>query len=241
MEPDTYAFGSTIVSVFQTGRRFSGGGSSDIGFATSTNGGASWTNGFLPGITIYKGGTFVAASDPSIAYDTKHNVWLAASLGISSNNSVLVNRSMDGGITWSNPVTVNSTSGFADKDWIVCDNHSSSPFFGHCYAEWDDFALGDVIKMSTSTDGGMTWSAANSSSNAIGSGGQPLVQPSGKVIVPFEGFDFGFSIEAITSGDGALAGPAQCWLPTSTLEGSVEACALRRCHPPKSMEVERCT
>ena len=38
VEPDTFAFGSTIVSAFQVGRVFDGG-ASDIGFATSTNGG----------------------------------------------------------------------------------------------------------------------------------------------------------------------------------------------------------
>src|ERR671935_217768 len=41
VEPDTFAFGTTIVSAFQVGRFFDGGGSA-IGFATSTNGGASW-------------------------------------------------------------------------------------------------------------------------------------------------------------------------------------------------------
>ena len=38
VEPDTFAFGSTIVAVTQSGRFFDGG-SSDIGFATSSNGG----------------------------------------------------------------------------------------------------------------------------------------------------------------------------------------------------------
>src|SRR6188472_4481278 len=37
LEPDTYAWGNTIVAVFQTGR-FSDGGSSNTGFATSTDG-----------------------------------------------------------------------------------------------------------------------------------------------------------------------------------------------------------
>src|SRR5689334_15237022 len=46
VEPDTFASGSTIVSAFQVGR-VSGGGSSDIGWATSTNGGATWTHGYL--------------------------------------------------------------------------------------------------------------------------------------------------------------------------------------------------
>ena len=50
VEPDTFAFGSTIVAAFQVGR-FTDGGGSDIGWATSTNSGATWTQGTLPGIT----------------------------------------------------------------------------------------------------------------------------------------------------------------------------------------------
>src|SRR5216684_331048 len=57
VEPDTFAFGSTIVSAFQVGRFFNGG-ASNIGFATSTNGGHSFKNGFLPGITTFVGGPY---------------------------------------------------------------------------------------------------------------------------------------------------------------------------------------
>src|SRR5438477_8299973 len=49
VEPDTFSNGSTIVATFQVGRIFDGG-SCAVGFATSTNNGASWTNGLLPGI-----------------------------------------------------------------------------------------------------------------------------------------------------------------------------------------------
>src|SRR4051794_12183422 len=52
VEPDTFAAGSTLVAVTQSGRFFDGGGS-DIGFATSTNGGSTWSSGTLPGITPY--------------------------------------------------------------------------------------------------------------------------------------------------------------------------------------------
>src|SRR5215471_20585199 len=38
VEPDTFAFGNTVVSAFQVGR-FWNGGSNNIGFATSTDGG----------------------------------------------------------------------------------------------------------------------------------------------------------------------------------------------------------
>src|SRR2546427_2768906 len=83
VEPDTYSFGSTIVAAFQAGRFYSGGGSSNIGWATSTNSGSSWTKGFLSGITVYAGGTYKRASDPSVAHDAAHNAWLISSLAMS--------------------------------------------------------------------------------------------------------------------------------------------------------------
>ena len=52
------------------------------------------------------GGSFSAISDPAVAFDAPHNVWLISSLGIRSNgtNQVLTSRSTNGGATWSNPV-----------------------------------------------------------------------------------------------------------------------------------------
>ena len=84
VEPDTFAFGSTIVATFQMGRFVVGGGSSDIGFSTSTDGGATWNNGPLPGITTFVGGPFPRASDPSVAFDSAHGVWLIVTLGIAT-------------------------------------------------------------------------------------------------------------------------------------------------------------
>src|SRR3984957_3918450 len=74
VEPHMLANGSTLVAAFQTGRIVNGGGT-DIGWATSTNGGKTWTHGFLPGRTKGEGtGPFDAASDPAVAYDAKHGV-----------------------------------------------------------------------------------------------------------------------------------------------------------------------
>jgi hypothetical protein len=187
VEPDSYAFGSTIVAAFQMGRFVNGGGSSDIGFATSTDGGVTWTNGFLPGITVFVGGSFERVSDPSVAFDAAHGVWLITTIAINSEIGVAVlASSSNDGINWNNPVVVNNNSGFADKDWIACDNNASSPFFGHCYVEWDDAFGGGQVRMSTSTDGGQTWGAGLNVPNAFGLGGQPVVQPNGTVVVPFE-------------------------------------------------------
>src|SRR5512136_981286 len=158
VEPDTFASGKTIVSAFQVGRFFDGG-SSNIGFATSTNGGKSWTQGFLPGTTVFAtpAGIYARTSDPTVAFDARHGVWLISYLGLFPNGNgaevdVLVSRSTDG-LTWGNPVVVNADGHFNDKNWTACDNSASSPFYGNCYTEFDDNTLGDLIQMSTSRDG----------------------------------------------------------------------------------------
>jgi hypothetical protein len=190
VEPGAFTWGSTIVTGFQVARIYGGGGA-DVGFATSTDGGVTWKNGYLPGITIYEGnGAAEADSDAAVAYDALHNTWLISTLPIGAfNTSVSVSRSTDGGLTWSNPVPV-TTLGSPDKNWIVCDNTATSKFYGHCYSEWDDTSQGDLIEMSTSTDGGMTWSTETPTlGRDFGIGGVPVVRPNGKVIVPINGFN----------------------------------------------------
>lgn len=192
VEPDTFAFGSTVVSGFQVGRFFDGG-SSAIGFATSTDGGHTFVHGNVPA-TIFAGGPYDRASDASVAFDAKHNVWLISSLGIRTSGTppeitvsdVIVNRSTDGGLTWGKPVVV--AHGNLDKNWTTCDNTPTSPFYGHCYTEFDK-SNDNRILMSTSTDGGLTWRAPKQTANHdTGIGGQPVVQPDGRVIVPITGF-----------------------------------------------------
>lgn len=187
VEPDTYTSGSTIVSAFQVGR-VSGGGAANVGFATSTNSGATWTTGFLPNITAVAGGPFAAVSDASVSFDARHNVWLISSLPINANGNtggVVTSRSTDGGLTWGNPVT--TTTGSVDKNWIACDNTAASPFFGNCYTEYDITSSGNAIRMRASSDGGLTWGPARASGDsASGLGGQPVVRPNGTVIMPYE-------------------------------------------------------
>src|SRR4051794_7808019 len=200
VEPDTFSSGSTIVSAFQVGRFFNGGGT-DIGWSRSTDGGATWTSGFLPGLTATSGiggasgAPYERVSDASVAYDKRHNTWLISSIPLESQTTnvptIFISRSTDNGATWSNPARTPDPAGTnkvdLDKNWTVCDNTTSSPFYGHCYTEFDNFGQGDLEYMSTSTDGGQTWSTPlPTAGNDKGLGGQPLVQPNGTVIVPFE-------------------------------------------------------
>ena len=62
VEPDTFAFGSTVVGTFQVGRFFNGG-ATDIGFVRSGDGGATWgPPGFLPGLTFTPGAAAARSS-----------------------------------------------------------------------------------------------------------------------------------------------------------------------------------
>jgi hypothetical protein len=157
VEPGSYAYGSTIITAFQAGR-FRDAGSSNIGWATSTDGGMTWQHGFLPGTTKIAGGPYDRITDPAVAYDASHNTWMIAtavfvytSTGIVA-PAVVVNLSTNGGTVWSRPVTIADIGnvGELDKDWIACDDTATSRFYGNCYAEWDNYAKGNLIQMSAS-------------------------------------------------------------------------------------------
>jgi hypothetical protein len=192
VEPDSFAAGKTLVAAFQIGR-FEDGGAANVGFATSPDAGATWTSGAVPGITVAAGGPSARVTDAAVAYDPRHKVWLIASTPLDDppsvrGNSIVVNRSVDGGRTWTPPVTVALATGVSDfdKNWIACDRGPSSPHYGNCYVEWDDYGNGGRLVMSTSTDGGLTWGPAKGTADdAHGLGGQPVVQPGGNVVVPF--------------------------------------------------------
>ena len=231
VEPDAFAFGTTIVAAFQSGRFFVAG-ASDIGFATSHDGGATWTTGELPGTTSFAqpAGPFDSVSDPSVAYDAMHGVWLVASLPIIFGSApppapaTLVSRSTDG-LTWGLPVAVAPGQSSSDKNWIACDDTPSSLYFGHCYIEWDDPNAGGLIHMSSSTDGGLIWGPIqNTANSAAGIGGQPIVQPNGTVIVPIADYNLQ-NMVAFASHDGGASWTAT--VVAATISDHFEAGGLR--------------
>ena len=92
-----------------------------------TDSGATWQSRFLPGTTPYSTptGSYDPLSDPSVAYDAAHSLWMISSLAVSNTGlgspngvAVLVSISSDGGLTWNAPIAVATTSGsgFFDKD-----------------------------------------------------------------------------------------------------------------------------
>jgi hypothetical protein len=191
VEPDSFAFGGTMVTVFQVGR-VEDGGATAIGVATTRDAGRHWRSGLLPGMTTLSPhpGTDPRASDPTVGFDAVHGVWLAAALGIASSGfQIVVSRSPDG-IAWNQPIAVRAgASGSLDKEWVACDNWPASPNRGHCYLSYLDVSTGLIVTQ-TSTDGGVTWSAPVTTSGpprarASANGAQPLPRPDGSLVVVY--------------------------------------------------------
>jgi len=180
VEPADAAWGSTVVAAYQVGR-FASGGSSFIGFAVSNDSGRTWTRGLLPSVTVESSppGPESAASDPSVAYDAAHGVWLISTLTIEQGATrVMVAHSSDG-LHWSPPVTA-ATGPALDKEWIDCDNGTSSPFRGRCYALYTDDDKNITVSQS-SVDGGVTWSTPVRATGVL-VGTQPAVLPDGTLV-----------------------------------------------------------
>ena len=193
VEPDSHAAASTVVVVFQVGRTFSGG-AMDIGFATSRDG-LRWRSGRLPavGANSEPRGRAARVSDPVVAYDAVHRVWLVATLAVSPGlTELLVSRSADGR-SWSSPVvaaTASSPSLAYDKEWLTCDSWPASPLRGRCYLS-DTLVDRSALATQVSTDGGLTWSApvlvdpAPGREDTFASGVQPVVRPDGALVLVF--------------------------------------------------------
>jgi hypothetical protein len=181
VEPDSASWGDTVVAVFQVGRRLAGA-ASNIGTAVSRDDGRTWARAFLPGTTgnAVPPGPELAASDPSVAYDAMHAVWIVSTLTLEGNVShIYASRSTDG-LHWSAPVDV-VAGPILDKEWIACDVGTASPFQGRCYLEYTDDQKNITVSQ-FSTDGGLTWSPAVRA-GALLVGTQPVVQPNGTLVV----------------------------------------------------------
>jgi BNR repeat-like domain len=181
VEPASAAWGSTVVVAFQLGRRESGA-AANIGTAVSTDAGRTWRRSFLPATTgnATPPGPVVAASDPGVAYDAMHGVWLVSTLTVERSASHLyVSRSTDGR-SWSAPIDA-ADGPTLDKEWITCDNGGSSPFRGRCYLEYTDDHKNITVSQ-FSTDGGLTWSTPVPAAGFL-VGTQPVVRPDGTLVV----------------------------------------------------------
>jgi hypothetical protein len=202
-----------IVSVAQQGR-FKTGGSADPGFTTSLDGGHTWTSGNLPGLTKAVGGDFDRGSDVTVAFGPDHVVY-ASTIDFSFRqdcpSAVGVNISVDGGLTWSDPVFPENDAScdvFNDKNWLVVDTSPASPFYGRVYLVWTLFTpTSGVGVLRYSDDDGQTWSDlidVTSPPDEV-EGLLPVVRSNGDLTIVYDDVVGGGDFEvASTSTDGGL-------------------------------------
>src|SRR5579859_5395756 len=177
---------------------------------TTFDGGRNWLNVQLPHLTYQTGATGLlsdmdSAGDPAVAFGPHNTVYYANLVFSRLNNGsgIVVSKSTDGGRTWGEPSIVHTdgvdangnaldTVYFNDKEWITVDQHT-----GTVYVTWTSFGPNDSpIQVSSSTDGGATWSApvaVNPSSGftpggitAYSSGSNPQVNRRGDLFIAYE-------------------------------------------------------
>ncbi|HWS69574.1 MAG TPA: sialidase family protein [Steroidobacteraceae bacterium] len=144
------------------------------GYAYTTfDGGHSWLNVQLPHLTIQTGATGLlsdmdSAGDPAVAFGPNNTVYYANLVfsRLNLGSGIVVSKSTDGGRTWGEPSIVHTdgvdangnglnTNYGNDKEWITVDQDT-----GTVYVTWTLFGpTGSPIEVSSSTDGGASWSA----------------------------------------------------------------------------------
>lgn len=148
--------------------RFVDGAARSLGVAVSTNGGRTWTEALLPGLTVADGGDWPRASDPWPVFGPDGVVYynsLLVSGTIPGDNAIGVSVSLDGGLTWGAPVEiVRDRFHFNDKNSMIADARPGSRHRGNAYVGWDVNVArnGQLIGeqrmvVSRSTDRGESW------------------------------------------------------------------------------------
>jgi hypothetical protein len=167
--------------------------------ARSSDGGRTWRTSTIPGLTVCTGGTADFASDPWLSTGGDGTVYFSGTNGSSTTDppavAVVTSRSLDGGRTWTEPVTVAPAEVGNDTDSV-----SASPTRdGHAYlmwATWDhafQVPMTNALRFARTTDSGDSWSAAvtvhDPGPTAIDFSGHVLELPSGDLLAVWANFD----------------------------------------------------
>ena len=124
------------------------------GFSNSTDGGKTWTSGFMPPVA----GSPFTFGDPVVDVD-RHGNFYFSGLGTNAAGqfTIQVNKSTDGGVTWSDAVIVQQDNG-GDKEWLAVGRDPVAGNRDNVYVTWTSFqATGQQLRFGRSTDGGATW------------------------------------------------------------------------------------
>lgn len=193
-----------MTAVFQQGRNGPFGGSADLGYATSQDGGWTWADGNFPLLTSVVGGPLQLASDPVAAFgpDGSEYIQTIAFDETDARSTVTVQRSTDGGLTFGAPSLVtddNNVNIFNDKNWLTVDTSKKSPFHGRVYAMWARFittgsgasaVTNSPGALSFSNDQGKTWSPIHLMTPASDDdqGFLPLIHADGSITIIYDHF-----------------------------------------------------
>lgn len=169
----------------------------------STNGGASWGGVDLPLPPTQGTNSINFGSDPTLAFDTRGNLFYGYIVVFFGNGSgvngseMAVARSTDGGKSYPS-VTFFSYEGgsnhFNDKPMITTDTNAGSRFRDNIYIAWDAAAGGSIaggIRVATSNDHGATFNvtrADDPSGPGRSIGASPSVGPNGELYVAWNDY-----------------------------------------------------
>ncbi len=131
-----------------------------IGVAYTFDGGAIW-NEYLPDLQAYP-----SQSEPSAAADTDGNFYvcmIGQDTSVQSIGDIIVLRSSDGGISWSNPmIAVEGSPDYNDVMPKIAVDNTSFGSYGFIYVTWvrysDDISL-SLVYSTQSSDNGRTFLA----------------------------------------------------------------------------------